>query len=398
MELDRDNIFSVSEINIHIKNILENYIPNLLVEGELANFTRHRSGHIYFTLKDENASLRCVFFRSYAQNLDFIPKEGDKVICKGKITVFERAGNYQLNVTKMIPSGIGELQLKFEKLKAKLKAEGLFDESHKKSLPEFPETIGVVTSSSGAAIKDIKNVISRRFPVQILLYPANVQGENAAKDIIGGIKYFNKKKNADVIIIGRGGGSQEDLFCFNDENLAYEIFKSEIPIVSAVGHEIDFTISDFVADLRAPTPSAAAELVVPNKDDILERINFLKRRIESLQKESFDEIKTQTDLLKAKIKRFEPINLINSYYQTVDHLTYRLQISAIQKINDQKHILEILTEKLNDLSPYEALKRGYSIVTKKKKIIKSISQITVNDDVDILLFDGEMVCTVKKKK
>jgi len=228
MDIDRNNVFSVSEINLHIKHILENSIPQLLVEGEIANFTRHRSGHIYFSLKDENSSIRCVFFRSYAQSLDFNPKEGDKVICKGKITVFERAGNYQLNVIKMIPSGIGELQLKFEKLKAKLKEEGLFDIKYKKELPKFPKVVGVVTSSSGAAIRDIKKVISRRFPIKILLYPANVQGEKAAKEIIEGIRYFNLKKNVDVIIIGRGGGSQEDLFCFNDENLAYEIFKSEI--------------------------------------------------------------------------------------------------------------------------------------------------------------------------
>ncbi len=398
MDLDRNNIFSVSEINLHIKNILENYIPNLMVEGEIANFTRHRSGHIYFSLKDENSTIRCVFFRSYASNLDFDPKEGDKVICKGKITVFERGGNYQLNVTKMIPSGIGELQIKFEKLKAKLQAEGLFDQEHKRKLPQFPQTVGVVTSSSGAAIRDIKNVISRRFPVKILLYPANVQGEKAAKEIIEGIEYFNKKNNVDVIIVGRGGGSQEDLFCFNDENLAYAIFNSKIPVISAVGHEIDFTISDFVADLRAPTPSAAAELVVPDRKELLEKIELLKNKIKQLTKSIIESKKAEVSILQSSLKRFNPISMINSYYQLIDTYQIKMENAAKNKITLQKHKLALLTQKLNDLSPYLALKRGYSIVKKNKKIIKSVNEVEISDKIKITLADGDMDCIVEKKR
>ncbi len=397
MDVNKDNVFSVSEINLHIKHILENNIPQLLVEGEIANFTRHRSGHIYFSLKDENSSIRCVFFRSYVQKLIFDPKEGDKVICKGRITVFERAGNYQLNVTDMLPAGVGELQLKFEKLKAKLKSEGLFDINKKKKIPEFPEVIGVVTSSSGAAIRDIKNVISRRFPIDILLYPANVQGEKAAKEVAEGIRYFNRKKNVDVIIIGRGGGSQEDLFCFNDEALAYEIFNSELPIISAVGHEIDFTISDFVADLRAPTPSAAAELVVPNRKDVLENIIFLSQKLKTVTERIFDNQYSKIEMLKSSLEIYNPINVINSYYQTVDALEYRLRTITLNKLEKEKFKLQMLAQKLRDFSPYEALKRGYSIVKKDKKIIVSVDEVAPDDKVDIILSDGTVNCVVKNK-
>ncbi len=397
MDVNKDNVFSVSEINLHIKHILENNIPQLLVEGEIANFTRHRSGHIYFSLKDENSSIRCVFFRSYVQKLIFDPKEGDKVICKGRITVFERAGNYQLNVTDMLPAGVGELQLKFEKLKAKLKSEGLFDINKKKKIPEFPEVIGVVTSSSGAAIRDIKNVISRRFPIDILLYPANVQGEKAAKEVAEGIRYFNRKKNVDVIIIGRGGGSQEDLFCFNDEALAYEIFNSELPIISAVGHEIDFTISDFVADLRAPTPSAAAELVVPNRKDVLENISFLSQKLKTVTERIFDNQYSKIEMLKSSLEIYNPINVINSYYQTVDALEYRLRTITLNKLEKEKFKLQMLAQKLRDFSPYEALKRGYSIVKKDKKIIVSVDEVAPDDKVDIILSDGTVNCVVKNK-
>lgn len=397
-DFDRDNIFSVSEINSHIKNVLETNLLPLMVEGELANFVRHRSGHIYFSLKDERSSIRCVFFRSYVQRLDFNPKEGDKVICKGRITVFEKAGSYQLNVTKMIPSGIGELQIKFEKLKNKLSAEGLFDAEHKKKLPSFPQTIGVVTSSSGAAIRDIKNVIERRFPVKILLYPATVQGDNAASEVIKGIKYFNDAQNVDLIIIGRGGGSQEDLFCFNDENLAYEIFKSKLPIISAVGHEIDFTISDFVADLRAPTPSAAAELAVPDKSDLIDKINYLKNKIISQTYKKIDDKKLKMQVLDAKLQRYHPINLIHSFQQRVDELTYRLNHLTKNQLHEKNNRIQFLTKRLLSLSPYEALKRGYAIVRKENKIINSVKKVEKNQEINIKLSDGTIDCNVIKIK
>ena len=299
--MNKENIFTVSEVTKHIKNILESNIPNLYVTGEIANFTHHSSGHIYFSMKDPGSSLRCVFFRSYNQQLQFSPKVGDKVICLGKATVFEKSGNYQLNVMKMFLSGVGELQLKFEELKKKLSQEGLFDEIHKQPLPPYPEKIGVITSSTGAAINDIKNVISRRFPCRIFLYPATVQGDKAAKEMIAGINFFNEEFPVDLLIVGRGGGSQEDLFCFNDETLARAIFNSRIPVISAVGHEIDFTIADWVSDLRAPTPSAAAELAVPNSDDLLQMIKSRADRLKSISLNNLYNYRIQTGELKNRL-------------------------------------------------------------------------------------------------
>jgi exodeoxyribonuclease VII large subunit len=396
--MDKENIFSVSEVTKHIKNILESNIPNLFVTGELANFTRHISGHIYFSLKDPDSSLKCVYFRAYNQYLQYTPKNGDQVICFGKTTVFEKSGNYQLNVLKMFPSGIGELQLKFEELKLKLEEEGLFDAAHKKPIPPFPEKIGVITSSSGAAIKDIENVISRRFPCRILLYPASVQGKNAAREIISGIRYFNQEFKVDILIIGRGGGSQEDLFCFNDEALAREIFQSEIPVISAVGHEIDFTITDLVADLRAPTPSAAAELAVPNADDVLQQINSMSERMKIIALNKIYTYEVCLGKMINSIKSYHPRNILQTYQQRLDEAILKIDHNLSRYLTISRSRLNILQEQLKELSPYDALKRGYSILRQKNRILNSVKKINPQENLHILLSDGSIESKVQKIK
>ena len=307
--MKKENVFTVTEVNRHLRNVVESNIPSLYVEGEIANYTHHNSGHIYFSIKDEKSTLRCVFFRGSNIHLNFQPQTGDKVICLGNLSIYERGGNYQLNVRKMLPSGLGELQQKFEALKKKLQAEGLFAAEHKRPLPKYPQKIGVVTSATGAAFQDIRQVLNRRFPCQILLYPATVQGENAAAEIIAGIDYF-RHNPVDLLIIGRGGGSQEDLFCFNDEALARAIFASELPIISAVGHEIDFTISDFVADLRAPTPSAAAELAVPDKVDLQNKIANLQQRLSTLIQQQLYQHKLHLGELESRLNHQHPQKII----------------------------------------------------------------------------------------
>ncbi len=389
MQIERDDVFTVSEVNFHVRHVIESSIPKLFVEGEIANFTHHRSGHIYFSLKDENSTLRCVFFRGANLSLKFQPKNGDKVICVGMITVYEKAGNYQLNVSRMLPSGIGDLQQKFEELKQKLQKEGLFDVEHKKTIPEFPQKIGVITSATGAAIEDIRNVIKRRFPTKILLYPATVQGDRAAPTMIKALQYFNKNKLVDVIILGRGGGSQEDLFCFNDEKLARVIFASKIPIISAVGHEIDFTISDFVADLRAPTPSAAAELAVPNKTDVLQRIDELFHSIAS-------EVKHKIFSRKLELQEWENELQIHNPEKKLQKMEYRLAELKTQLSNRVENILQearyrtdILDRELIDLSPKKIMERGFSLIRKDGKIVSSIAQLQLNDLIEMIFADGK---------
>jgi exodeoxyribonuclease VII large subunit len=441
--ISKENIFTVSEINRHIKNVVESNIPQLFIEGEISNFKHHSSGHIYFSLKDNYSSIRCVFFSSYNKYLKIKPKNGDKVICGGKITVYEVGGSYQLNVTKLIPSGIGELQLKFEELKEKLNAEGLFDSIHKKQIPRYPEEIGVITSETGAALQDIKNVLSRRFPCKVHVFPSIVQGKTAAKSIIKGLEYF-KEHPVDLILIARGGGSQEDLFCFNDEQLAREIFRSDIPIISGVGHEIDFTIADFVADLRAPTPSAAAELASPNKTDIIQYLDEFTNRLDSIllnrlqfEKMYVQKIEKKLNLFHPEIKFYELKNLLNIYTERlinfpikvhakdehiekltnqiiiklsekmekrigqeknkINDILGKLQKLCQNKLDENNTNLRNIKEKLLEFSPENALKRGYGIVRKEKKLVNSINQVNISDKINIILKDGNLDCLVTKK-
>ncbi|MCK4357359.1 MAG: exodeoxyribonuclease VII large subunit [Candidatus Cloacimonetes bacterium] len=435
-----ENIFTVTEITKHINNILQSNIPTLWVKGEISNYKRHSSGHIYFTLKDEQSSLLCVFFHQYNQYLRFEPENGMEVICFGQIKVYERSGQYQLYVNQIRPLGIGDLEIAFRKLKEKLEDEGLFDEKWKKPIPEFPTSIGIVTSPTGAAIQDIKNVITRRFPVKIILYPAKVQGPNAALEITSGIKTFNKLKNVDVIIVGRGGGSIEDLWAFNEETVARAIFESEIPIISAVGHEVDFTISDFVADLRAPTPSAAAELVVPDRESVQNGIDTFSQRLTSLMQNELQYQRSKCTELKLRLEKSHPRNLLLNYLQQIDELHFRLK-DSLQKFVNYRLILEQLkikfsqtfrisyiekpkknlmhygdilfrlilknlsdkhdkflnlTAKLEELNPLKILKRGYSITKKDKKIINSIKKLRINDKISVHFVDGECGCEVEK--
>ncbi|MBN1326867.1 MAG: exodeoxyribonuclease VII large subunit [Candidatus Cloacimonetes bacterium] len=392
----KDNVFSVTEVTRHIKNILETNIPNLFVEGEIANFVKHSSGHFYFSLKDSTSSLRCVFFKNLNLYLSFEPRNGDQIICGGKLTVFERNGNYQLNVTRMYPVGIGNLQLRYEELKKKLELEGLFSPEHKQPLPPFPESIGIITSPTGAAFQDIKNVLSRRFPCRIILFPALVQGDKAPADLIAGIKYFNERKNVDLIIIGRGGGSQEDLFCFNDENLARAIYASSLPIISAVGHEIDFSIADFTADLRAPTPSAAAEIAVPASDDLLSYLEGLAHKLRLVTRDQLHQYFRKIDRLLQHLQIYHPEKILQSLHQRLDEASLRLDHQTHRHLKEFINRLQYLQIQLKELSPYDALKRGYSIVRQNRKIISSLTTLNEKELVEILLADGYLKCEIKE--
>jgi exodeoxyribonuclease VII large subunit len=442
MKIEQENIFTVTEITKHIKNILESSIPALWIKGEISNYKRHSSGHIYFTLKDEQSSLFCVFFRQYNQYLRFEPEDGMEVICFGQIKVYERNGQYQLYVNQIRPLGIGDLEIAFRKLKEKLENEGLFDEEWKKPIPEFPSSIGIVTSPTGAAIQDIRNVLTRRFPVKIFLYPAKVQGGKAALEIVSGIKAFNKLKNVDVIIIGRGGGSIEDLWAFNEETVARAIFESELPIISAVGHEVDFTIADFVADLRAPTPSAAAELVVPDRQSIQNEFNAFSQRLTAIIQNEVQYQQSRCLELKLRLEKSHPKNLLLNYMQQIDEFYFRLKESLqrfakyrsvleqtrikfsqtfrISYIENPKNLLTNykdnlnklisnnltashdkflnLTAKLEELNPLKILRRGYSITKKDSKIINSIKKIEVMDKIRVEFIDGECGCEVEAIK
>ncbi|MCB5250146.1 MAG: exodeoxyribonuclease VII large subunit [Candidatus Cloacimonadales bacterium] len=351
---DQENIFTVSEVNQHLKNIIENMLGNLMIEGEISNYIKHNSGHIYFNLKDEYSTIKCVFFKTYNQYMKFSPKNGDKVVCAGKVTVYEPQGAYQIQVMNMYQAGIGKLQQQFEDLKKKLEVEGLFAREHKKKIPQMPNRIGVISSESGAAFQDVKNIISRRYPMHIMLYPATVQGENAAREVSEGIKYFNEQNNVDVILITRGGGSQEDLFCFNDEALAREIFKSKIPTVSAVGHEIDFTIADFVADLRAPTPSAGAELLVPNREELL---NMLKQKEAQQKKLCLYKISQHKNMLQQmdkNLERFHPMKRILILQQRLDQYAMTL-IQVPNYIQQKKTLIQQMQIMLNKFDPRRIL-------------------------------------------
>jgi exodeoxyribonuclease VII large subunit len=342
--MDNISVFSVFEVTRHLRQVIESSIEPLYVAGEVSSFVHHSSGHMYFNIKDENATLRCTFFRNSNYRLDFKPADGMQVICYGKITVFEKGGTYNLNVQSMSQAGLGVMQIKFEELKRKLQAEGLFDAVHKKAIPRFPDRIGIVSSPTGAALQDIQNIITRRFPVELQIYPALVQGPEAPAQIIGGIRHFNQSKDVDVIIVTRGGGSQEDLFCFNDEALARAIFASQIPVISAVGHEIDFTLADFVADLRAPTPSAAAELAVPDKKDLLNLLSSLQRRIDLAKDKELSNYRQLVAETQLKLNKYHPEKLWQSYQQRFDMATMGLR-NAEKQLQQKRMRLEVISQR-----------------------------------------------------
>ena len=398
---DSRRIATVSQINNYIKAVIDKVpiLQNIWIKGEISNFKLHSSGHIYLTLKDDGSVLKAVMFRNAASNLRFKPTDGTKVLARGKIGVYESGGQYQMYIEEMEAEGMGDLYAKFEALKKMLSEEGLFDDSRKKSIPKFPETIGIVTSPTGAAIRDMINVLRRRCPmVKVIIYPCLVQGADAAESICKGIEYFNSKKNVDVIIAGRGGGSIEDLWAFNEEITARAVASSEIPVISAVGHEVDFTICDFVADLRAPTPSAAAELAVPDVTELKRNIDSMRTRMSVFLKNKVDTQVKQLDLLAKRSSLTQFDKFILDKEQTVDALLDRCTMAFKNKREVSEKLFSALCGKLSALSPLAVFERGYSSTTKNGKIVKKISQLCEGDNIVLRLTDGEAACLVTERR
>lgn len=388
------NPITVTDLNKYIKGRIDNdeMLNNVLVKGEISNFKNHYTGHMYFTLKDENSLIKCVMFKTYTTHLSFMPKDGMKVIVLGGVSVFERDGVYQIYAKAMKEDGLGNLYVAYEELKNKLSNEGLFDEKYKKPIPFMPKTIGVLTSNTGAVIRDIINVSTRRNPnVNIRLYPVPVQGSSAGEKIAEGIEFMNKNKLADVLIIGRGGGSIEDLWPFNEEVVARAIFNSKIPIISAVGHETDFTIADFVADLRAPTPSAAAELAVANIDDVRENLRAYNNRYKVSLKKKIELMKMSYEKCMTRQAFKNPTQKINEQYMLIDMKVKSLQNSILLKIKEDKTKFVKEVAKLDALSPLKTLTRGYSIISKQDgRIAKEVKDLSQGEKVSIRLSDGKV--------
>jgi exodeoxyribonuclease VII large subunit len=385
-------ILKVKDLLRLAKEILERNFPTVIVEGEVSNFKRHMpSGHLYFTLKDEEAQVRVVMWRSDAVRTKFELTDGMKIIVRGRISIYEPRGDFQLYAVSILPAGQGALQLAFEQLKKKLSDEGLFDEEHKRALPEFPKRIGIVTSLEGAAVRDIISVINRRFPlVELLICPVKVQGEGAAEEIADAIKNLNKLSNIDVMIVGRGGGSLEDLWAFNEEIVARAIYESKIPVVSAVGHQVDFTIADFVADMRAPTPSAAAELVVPDKFDVLDSIKSLIRRMTSTVEKRIDEFALKLGSLVHHYALQQPSSFVEQKLQLIDDLTRRMHVEVEHSIDVLSERVLALGSRLGALNPKEVLKRGYALVEGPRGYVSSVRKIEIGEQAKIHLHDGTL--------
>lgn len=390
---------SVGEVNNYVKKLVENdfILKNLNVKGEISNLKFHSSGHIYFSLKDENSKINCIMFKNNAVNLDFRLEEGMKVEIKARLGVYHKEGTYQLYCENIKKAGIGELFEEFHKLKKELSEEGIFDEKYKRAIPKYPKRIGIITARTGAAVRDIINVIQRRNKaLDIVLYPAKVQGVNAAESIIDGIRYFNNEKSVDVIILGRGGGSIEELWAFNNKELAYEIFNSRIPTVSAVGHEVDFTISDFVSDMRAPTPSAAGELVSPSLqemiNDLLNKKEFLQRAVDR----KFLNAKNNVDLLYKGLKSNNPKSIVEKRIKEVNRLEEKLNFLGKRKIDKAKDELVALNSILQTLNPLNTLGRGYSVIMdKNSKVINEVNELKKNNMVKVIMKDGSVNIDIK---
>lgn len=434
--MDSNNVFSVFEISRHIRQVIESSIEPLYVKGEISNFVHHSSGHMYFNLKDEYATLRCTFFKNSNYRLDIKPANGQSVVCFGKITLYEKGGTYNLNVSTMVPAGLGDMHARFEALKRKLQAEGLFANEAKKKLPPYPQKIGIVTSPTSAALQDVMNILRRRYPVEAVVYPALVQGAEAPVSLIRGIRYFNEVLPVDLIILTRGGGSQEDLWCFNDEALARAIFASKIPLISAVGHEIDFSISDFVADLRAPTPSAAAEIAVPNKDDLKAYCGSMGQSLNMAISHAVGKTKAEMNEAGHRLAGYHPQRLWQDHQQRFDMATlaltnikhlikepqYRLERSQsrflslkdgriMAKVSDARYRLhsyglairqtaeqsmlkqakrlELLEEVLRQQSPKGIMQKGWLLAMKDGHLVRSVKNLKIGDKAQLHLYDGQ---------
>ncbi len=391
------NPMTVTDLNLYVKEkfVQDEFLNNVLVKGEISNFKRHYTGHLYFTLKDENSLIKCVMFKGYADKLPFEPKEGSKVIVFGTVSVYERDGVYQIYTKAMEEDGVGDLYQQFQKLKNDLEKEGYFDVAHKKKIPMFPKTIGVLTSKTGSVVKDIINVSTRRNPnVNLRICPVPVQGEGAAIKIAKAIKYMNKNKLADVLILARGGGSLEDLWPFNEKVVADAIYESELPIISAVGHETDFTISDFVSDLRAPTPSAAAELAVPNIMEVEDKIALYQKRLRDSLLKKVEIMRMQYEKCMSSRVFKEPKRFIYDEYQKIDTYLKRLENSIKIKQKEEKTKYIELVAKLDALSPLKTLTRGYSVTLHEGKVVKSSNSLKQGDIISIKFSDGENNATI----
>ena len=382
---------SVSQLNSYIKEKIDGdeALNTVIVKGEISNFKNHYTGHLYFTLKDEKYLIKCIMFKTYAEKLGFIPKDGMKVMVFGSVSVFERDGVYQIYVKAIKQDGIGTLYEKYEKLKADLEKQGLFDKLHKKKIPLKPNIIGVLTSQTGSVIRDIINVSTRRNPgTYIRLYPVPVQGTGAAKEIARGIEFMNENNLADVIILARGGGSLEDLWPFNEEIVAKAIYNSGIPIISAIGHETDFTISDFVADLRAPTPSAAAELANPDIYEIKEKINTYNSRMRLSLKKKLDFMKLKYEKIMSSNIFKEPYKKINDNRMEIDRCVRIIGNCIKSKYKETRLMFNEKVSRLDNISPLKTLTRGYCLTEKNGEIIKSKNELKKDDEIEITFFDG----------
>lgn len=398
--IGNNSVFSVSQVNEYVKMTVErsDVLSSVWIRGEISNFkNQYSTGHLYLSLKDGDSMIKAVMFRGYAQKLRFMPRDGDKVIVHGKVSVYSARGEYQVYIDEMQPDGIGALAQAYERLKQKLMAEGLFDESHKKPIPKNPSRVGVITSASGAAIHDILSVSGRRAAgVEIVIFPALVQGDTASKSLASGIRYFNNASPVDVIIIGRGGGSIEDLWCFNDEGLAREIFASNIPVVSAVGHETDFTICDFVSDLRAPTPSAAAEIVFPNNAEQIGKIFAMSGMIEAKMQNKLSSTKYKLDTLSRTLEMRSPVRILRDKNMRVMSLADKLESSMDKKLEASKARFKISCARLCAQNPLSVLSRGYALVQDENNtVISSSKEMCSGDDIKLVFSDGEVRATVK---
>ena len=395
-------IFTVGQINRYIRNLLENdfILSSLLVKGEISNFKAHSSGHLYFTLKDASGALSCVMFRQDAAGLPFEPENGMQVVVYGHISLYEKTGQYQLYAKFMEPLGIGALQVAFEQLKEKLAAEGLFDGDFKREIPKNPSCIAVITSPTGAAVRDILQIVKRRDPnVKVAIFPTLVQGEQAAADIVRSLKLVNEWGKADVIILGRGGGSMEDLWCFNDENVARAVFASEIPVISAVGHETDFTITDFVADMRVPTPSAAAELATTPLAERREAFHRLELRLERDVSALLTSCRRRLDLLKSRPVMERPLERIYRTMMDVEETQQRLDKEMTNRLMQRAERWQYLTNRLEAASPLAVMSRGYVMaVTSSGNLLTSAKQAEVGDRVTLHLQDGKIETNIQEKE
>ena len=396
------NVLTITQINEYIRAMMDSdrLLTNVAVKGEISNYKVYPSGHHYFTLKDEGGALKCVMFKGSAMKLRFRPDNGMQVIAMGKISVYPRDGAYQLYCSAMVMDGIGDLYAAFEQLKTQLAAKGLFDPSHKKPIPQFPKTIGIITSSAGAAVHDMLRILRKRYPLtKVLLLPVRVQGAEAPGEIVAAIRYANHYRLADLLIVGRGGGSIEDLWAFNDERVAYAIYESAIPIISAVGHEPDVTISDFVADLRAATPSNAAELAVPDQDSLRQNLDGISESLAHMMTRQIKVARQRLKMLSSSPALVSPEGYLNQRRSNLEALRGRLIAAQNQQLAVKKQRFAAITAKLDAMSPLKVLSRGYAMVqTETGQILRSVQNVSLDDSIRITLEDGVLHATVHDLK